>query len=203
MWGFTGRRHGTDTSGSAYHRERYLAPGVGIWRSKDPVWLDLEPHAYTYVRNTPATHADPSGLTQMFAYVKATWNAYLVQAITWSELLELVLGILIFAVERAVEEADPCLAATGGQRTEPTLPDGAIADEGGVTVDHKYKSGDHPPAHAHVTGGGASTKIGPNGKPLKGQPELTGSQKDVVDAYKSKIRQVLNKVGKWLDYNDY
>jgi hypothetical protein len=40
-------------------------------------------------------------------------------------------------------------------------------------AEHYYRSGDHPPAHAHVKGGGGNTRIGPIGKPLKGDPELT------------------------------
>jgi RHS repeat-associated protein len=90
----------------------------------------------------------------------------------------------------------------GGSTTEPTLPARNIATEGEVTVQHYYRGGDHPPAHAHVTGGGRTTRIGPNGKPLKGDPELTGTQKDAVEANKSAIRSALRKIGRWLEYKE-
>lgn len=86
--------------------------------------------------------------------------------------------------------------------TEPTLPDKKIAEGDGVRIEHNYRSGDHPTAHAHVVGGGPPTKIGPNGKPIKGQPELTSTQKAVVDANKSKIRKDLNKIGRWLKFHE-
>ncbi|NDV59045.1 DUF4160 domain-containing protein [Bacteroides sp. 519] len=38
----------------------------------------------------------------------------------------------------------------------------------------------HKPAHAHVKGGGKEVRIGPNGKTLDGQPELSTKQRNVV-----------------------
>ncbi|MEZ5473034.1 MAG: RHS repeat-associated core domain-containing protein [Marinicella sp.] len=85
--------------------------------------------------------------------------------------------------------------------TCPTLPPKTIVDNCcGVSVEHYYKSGDHAPAHAHVTGGGKTTRIGPNCKPLKGDPELTKAQKKVVQASKSKIRCAINKIGRYLQH---
>jgi len=81
---------------------------------------------------------------------------------------------------------------------KPQLPDSKIAEQDGVTVEHYYKGNDHAPAHVHVNGGGGKTKIGQNGKPIKGSPELTGKQKKVVDANKSKIRRAVKKIGKVL-----
>jgi hypothetical protein len=89
-------------------------------------------------------------------------------------------------------------SAAKGATTEPTLPPKTIASEGDVTVEHYYRSGDHSPAHAHVKGGGETTRIGPNGKPLAGQPELTGPQQAAVDANESTIRSAVNKIGRWL-----
>ena len=52
-----------------------------------------------------------------------------------------------------------------------------IAKKNGVTIE-TYGSNDvHKPAHAHVKGKGKHVRIGPNGKPLKGQPELSNQQK--------------------------
>ena len=86
--------------------------------------------------------------------------------------------------------------------TEPTLPPKTIAEEGDVKIDHYYRSGDHPPAHAHVTGGGTATKIGPNGKPIAGEPELSATQQAAVDANRSIIRSAINKIGRWLSFKE-
>ena len=85
-------------------------------------------------------------------------------------------------------------------RTEPTLPAKTLAAEGEVTIKHNYRSGDHPPAHAHVEGGGPSTRIGPNGKPILNDPAMTAAQRAVYDANKSVVRRAINKIGRWLDY---
>lgn len=86
--------------------------------------------------------------------------------------------------------------------TRPTLPPKKIVEGGGVSVEHYYRSNDHPPAHAHVIGGGKTTRIGPNGKPLAGDPELTPIQRRLVDENKSRIRRNVNKIGRWLDFGD-
>jgi predicted transcriptional regulator len=39
-------------------------------------------------------------------------------------------------------------------------------------------------------------RIGPNGKPLKGEKELSTQQKQIVDENKKEIRREINKVGK-------
>ena len=71
-----------------------------------------------------------------------------------------------------------------------------IAEENGVRI-QSYGSNDvHKPAHAHVIGGGKETRIGANGKPMKGQPPLTTKQRKVVDNHKTQIRKEVNKVGR-------
>ena len=79
------------------------------------------------------------------------------------------------------------------QTTEPTLPPKKLAEQHDVVIEHYYRSGDHGPAHAHVHGGGPSTRIGPAGKPLKGQPAMTSAQQAVYDANKSAVRRAINK----------
>jgi RHS repeat-associated protein len=97
---------------------------------------------------------------------------------------------------------DP-LGLTGCQKeTEPTLPDKEIASGQGVTIEHYYRSDDHGPAHAHVKGGGSTTRIGPNGKPLAGDPELTAAQRQLVEANKAAIRRALGKIGRWLAFRE-
>jgi len=75
-------------------------------------------------------------------------------------------------------------------------------EEDGVIIQHYYHGNDHGPAHAHVSGRGPEVKIGPNGKPIKGEPELSGVQKRVIQNNLSAIRRALNKIGRWLDYLD-
>ncbi|MEU0805976.1 hypothetical protein [Streptomyces sp. NPDC005970] len=53
------------------------------------------------------------------------------------------------------------------------------------------------PAHAHVTGGGGrEVRIGPNGHPIDGQPELTRLQRQAVEHYKTEIRKAVRKLGR-------
>ncbi|MGH3801034.1 MAG: RHS repeat domain-containing protein, partial [Pseudonocardiaceae bacterium] len=68
---------------------------------------------------------------------------------------------------------------------------GKVVDERGVKV--KIYSNDHAPPHAHVEGGGGKTRIGQNGKPLKGDPELTPKQRDVVGANRKEIRDAIRE----------
>ena len=49
---------------------------------------------------------------------------------------------------------------------------------------------------------GGKTRIGANGKPLKGDPELTKAQKKVVEDNLPTIRSAGKKIGKWLDYKE-
>ena len=71
-------------------------------------------------------------------------------------------------------------------------------DEGGVKID-VYPNDAHPPAHGHVTGPKGKdpeVRIGPNGKPLKGETELTAQQKKIVEKNKKIIRKEINRQGK-------
>jgi len=45
----------------------------------------------------------------------------------------------------------------------------------------------------------AETKVGANGQPIKGQPELSATQKKVVKDNKSLIRKTVKKIGKYLE----
>ena len=90
----------------------------------------------------------------------------------------------------------------GNQGNEPELPPKTIANERGATIEHYYRSGDHPPAHLHVKGEGPDTKIGQNGKPIDGSPELSGRQQQVVDNNKSAIRKAIDQIVRWLKFNN-
>lgn len=81
--------------------------------------------------------------------------------------------------------------------TEPSGRAGkVIVRKNGVTVESYGTNDVHKPAHAHVKGGGRETRIGANGKPLKGQPDLSAKQGKVVEQAKKDIRKEINKVGK-------
>jgi len=51
--------------GLYYYRARYYAPEVGRFISQDPLGMADGVNVYAYVRNNPATNADPSGLFTM------------------------------------------------------------------------------------------------------------------------------------------
>jgi hypothetical protein len=93
--------------------------------------------------------------------------------------------------------------SSSGKYTEPTLPKKTIVDRNGVKVEHYYKSGDHAPPHMHVKGEGNSTKIGANGKPIKGSPELSAAQKAVVGENKSIIRSAGKKINEYQKFQGY
>ena len=50
--------------------------------------------------------------------------------------------------------------------------------------------------HLHVKGGGNSTKIGPNGKPVKGNPSLSPKQQKVVNNNIDLIKKTIKKLQK-------
>jgi RHS repeat-associated protein len=87
--------------------------------------------------------------------------------------------------------------------TEPTLPPKTISKNGPITFEHNYRSNDHPPAHAHVRGGGDPTRILPNGGPYPGDAPMTAAQRAAFEANKSLIRRAINKIGRWLDYHGF
>ena len=78
-------------------------------------------------------------------------------------------------------------------------PVGEVLREGRIRV--VINSRDHGPPHAHVLGGGSETRIGQNGKPLAGDPELTGQQKDVVEKNLDVIRDAIRDYMKWYREN--
>jgi RHS repeat-associated protein len=89
----------------------------------------------------------------------------------------------------------------GGKFTEPILPDKVIVAQDGVEIVHYTRSGDHAPAHLHVKGGGNKTKIGQNGKPIEGSPELSSQQSQVVQDNKAEIRKALKRIMRWASYS--
>ena len=71
-----------------------------------------------------------------------------------------------------------------------------VAKENGVTIEHYYPNDHGNPVHLHVKGGGSNTKIGPNGKPVKGFPKLSPKQQKVVDNNIDLIKKVIKQLQK-------
>ena len=77
-------------------------------------------------------------------------------------------------------------------------PKQKVIKENGVSIVHYYPNDHGNPAHLHVIGGGQSTKIGPMGKPVKGQPNLSPKQARVINANLGSIKKVIRHIQKEL-----
>ena len=73
-----------------------------------------------------------------------------------------------------------------------------LVKENGVTIESYYPNDHGNPVHLHVKGGGASTKIGPNGYPVKGQPALSPKQAKVVEDNLPLIKKTIKEIQKWI-----
>ena len=184
---------------------------------------------YAYVRNNPLRYVDPDGhcgligpgeICESFADFKASLSDRIIGGLKF--LANGPAGNFGYefkasnaeqqdamnSAESAMPAASMAMAfipggkgGKSGARTEPTLPGKTIVAEEGVTVQHYTRSGDHGPAHLHVRGEGAETRIGQNGKPMKGDPPLSATQAQVVQQNKSTIRGAVDKIMRWFDYN--
>lgn len=71
-----------------------------------------------------------------------------------------------------------------------------IVDENGVKIEDYYPNDHGNPVHLHVKGGGSNTKIGPNGKPVKGYPTLSPKQQKVVNNNINLIKKTIKNLQK-------
>jgi RHS repeat-associated protein len=200
-----GRRDG---SGLMYMRNRYYDPATARFTQEDPIGLAGGLNLYGFANGDPVSYSDPYGLCPKTARLAPAMAvdgpipaADAVLAL--SCLAELgIIGFRVYRTARLAEAAATASDRDGSATTEPTLPDREIVSEDGVTVEHYYRGDEHGPAHMHVRGGGPPTRIGPNGRPLRGDAELTRVQARVVNRNLSAIRRAGNKIGRWLEYKE-
>ncbi|WP_110930290.1 RHS repeat-associated core domain-containing protein [Paenibacillus bouchesdurhonensis] len=70
-------------------------------------------------------------------------------------------------------------------------------------IEHYYRSGDHAPPHVHVVDNKKNVvRVGQNGKPLDGEPELNRAQQMLVTQYKKEIRSSVSQIMKWHKYSN-
>ena len=73
-----------------------------------------------------------------------------------------------------------------------------IVEENGVKIESYYPNDHGNPTHLHVKGGGKPTKIGPQGYPVKGYPNLSVQQAAVVRKYLPIIKKEIKRAQKVL-----
>jgi RHS repeat-associated protein len=106
-------------------------------------------------------------------------------------------GMNAFRAPRNMQSWIDPFGLASKKKPEPGRAGTKLADEGGVTIVSHGTSDVDRPAHAHVSSEGQKDcRIGPNGKPIEGQRELTPQEKAVVENNLPAIRKELNKVGR-------
>ncbi|MPM39914.1 hypothetical protein SDC9_86550 [bioreactor metagenome] len=213
--------HGWD---SYDYGARVMYPAVGPqFMSVDPLcekyyWIS----PYAYCLNNPVRFVDPDGRQVILG--GPALNEGMISILPYTDLNDVwVLGSAILSTFTDIQPQNIDGSPASGQDIEaaknglllPVLSGSAvnkasnvienaakgkagkiIIKENGVT-EKSYGTNDaHKPAHAHVKGGGKEVRVGPNGKPLKGQPELSDKQRKVVENNKKVIRKEVNAVGK-------
>ncbi len=76
-----------------------------------------------------------------------------------------------------------------------------VVKENGVKIESMYPADHGGPAHLHVSGQGPKTKIGPQGQPVKGYPQLSPQQIKVVKTNIIIIKRTIKDIQKWLRKN--
>jgi RHS repeat-associated protein len=210
-----------EESGFIYLRARYYDPESQQFLTVDPALAWTE-EAYAYVGGSPTNATDPSGLNPLDDWLaeakrEMCENIGLFcdgdpQVSLPSSQYNPFADVFSDVCRDLWEDfSDPTSIAlmygVGGVRfkgefTAPILPPHEIVNERGVIIDHNYYGNDHAPPHLHVEGNGPSTRIGQNGKPLEGSPELSSMQKKVIEDNLGKIRTAVRKIGRYFWFNN-
>ena len=217
------RTHGLDWYD---YGARHMTPDVGRFTTIDPkAEKDYATSPYAYCGNNPLIRVDKDGKiwdTVLDVALTAIdvieagyeyFNEGSVSTTTKAALGADVAAILIpgftgagLAIREGAKTVDIGRAITKEQKAKSVIntlkkePEGragkTIDRENGVTIKTYGTNDSHKPAHAHVSGKDGHVRIGANGKPLKGEPELSTKQKKVVKHYKKEIRKEVNAIGK-------
>jgi RHS repeat-associated protein len=208
---YAGYRWDAET-GLYFLNARYYDPSLGRFSTQDTV--PTQP-TYAYSLNNPVVFADPTGNIAEIALLP------LAGPIGWVIGAVIVVGgaagcAVYSPCRESVADAvtDFWSTPSGGtgcidiacssplvwnvRGIDSDLPPRNVAKGDTGKVEHYYPN-DHEPAHMHVKDKeGNVTRIGPNGKPLKGDPELTAGQRKVVQDNLRAIRKAGKQIGKWL-----
>jgi RHS repeat-associated protein len=215
----------TDDTGRTLLGHRFYDAGMGRFVTRDPIGYKGGINLYGFTGNNPVNESDPSGYGpgNLDEWYSAWDNTSLSDA--WDDAKQSIRGnfnlhLAASAAREVYDIYDHVSDKLSGVQfgaapiattllNPPKLPAPSIFRHGNVRITHKYGGGldslpggrsDHLPAHAHVEGGGRETHIGANGKPLKGQPEVTPEQEKAVEAGRSIIRSRINKINRWAKY---
>ena len=78
-----------------------------------------------------------------------------------------------------------------------------VVKENGVKIESYYPDDHGNPTHLHVNGQGPSTKIGPQGLPVKGYPQLSPQQKQVVNNNIDAIKHIIKTIQRRLHHEKW
>ena len=219
---FTGKERDAET-GYYYHGARFNSSDIG-WLSVDPQFEKLPSTTpYNYCLWNPIILHDPDGEIPVETIWDILNVAYDLGAAAYckiqgddagakehmndaaSDLVAVAIPYvpagaskavrLTTKVSKAIDKGNDARKVVSNTKTLGRQAK-TIANEKDVKIISYGTNDSHKPAHAHVKGGGKEVRIGPNGKPLKGQPELSSKQKQIVEKNKKEIRKELNAVGK-------